>query len=309
MIGRKSKMFKSLLGTILIFNASVVLAQNPDSIITQVKKNIDRVETFTADAYVYEYYGCTGGLDTSAGRYSYVKPSTVTFEVNRDSVWKPYEKLSNCASNLYIALMILPILSLIPIDTLGMVYSISGVEESMSYITSYTSNDSVYQYTLDREKSVITALLIGTTSGQTLYNGTFSWGFFNDTVPYLESVKIDGDTGFHWGGVLFYNIQVNGASRVKERNLQHNVRQPEIEIRYTGSGMSFLLPPESTTASLYDFAGKMVYRATFRQRAEKVMFLWNGHTLQGQSVAPGWYTIAGDRGGQSYARAFFFGSR
>jgi outer membrane lipoprotein-sorting protein len=50
-------MFRTIFIGALVVSVGSVFGQNLDSVLTQMKRTYDRIETFTADAWVYEYFG------------------------------------------------------------------------------------------------------------------------------------------------------------------------------------------------------------------------------------------------------------
>ena len=51
-------MFRTIfIGAVVVSSLSSVFGQNLDSVLTQMKRTYDRIETFNADARVYEYFG------------------------------------------------------------------------------------------------------------------------------------------------------------------------------------------------------------------------------------------------------------
>ncbi|MBN1309542.1 MAG: hypothetical protein JXA18_16600 [Chitinispirillaceae bacterium] len=245
-------------------------------------------------------------LAKSIGRYSYEKPSTVSFEVERDSVMAPYARLSGCVSDVTRGLTDNPILSPSWVDAWSDSTAALEASDSTVFIITRSSNDTVFRDSIDAAQFVVRGISISLSNGSLYYNASFSWGFFNDTIPYLEAVKISAMTEFQRGGVDFFNIFVNGASGVAGDDGARFRFAAGITIQKIGNTLRFLLPPGSIEATLYDMIGRELYHTEFPQQSGRPGFFWDGRTRNGRTVAAGQYGLVWSSESRRNAHRFFF---
>ncbi len=177
---------------------------------------------------------------------------------------QPYSRPSNCVSDLITALMINPVFSADFIDSWSVPDATVELNDDSSYTLSRASGDTLFTCVIDADRFTIDEYLIITTGdvGRQLYNATFTWGISEDSVPYLEDLRIYGYSQFERGGVDFYNISVNGKSGIKAIRANH-IRPDNMQQVYSviaGKGVGSVASYSITDAFVFDVAGRLVYR-------------------------------------------------
>ncbi|MBN1576596.1 MAG: hypothetical protein JW913_08595 [Chitinispirillaceae bacterium] len=221
----------------------------------------------------------------------------------------PYNKLNGCVSDLTRSLTIDPILSPAFTEAWNDSNATLEVSGSLSFNVRRTVNDTMFEYLIDQAHFVINGITISTEIEGVIYraySATYSWGFFNDTIPYLEDMRINGDPQFRRGGVDIYNIFVNGVSGVSDRDRARFLPPSPVTIKRIGGALRFFLSPGSTSVSLYDMIGREIYHTTIPQQSDRPDFLWDGRTRSGEMVAAGHYSIVWNSDGRQNAQRFFF---
>ena len=115
---------------------------------------------------------------------------------------QPYSRLSGCASDLTTALTVDPVLSGAFIGKWDEAVGIIKTQDSSSFILQIIRNDTLRECSIDRERRVVNSFkiyFVGDTASLLLYDATFSWGMIDDTIPYLEDLKISGYSQYQRG--------------------------------------------------------------------------------------------------------------
>ena len=218
-------------------------------------------------------------------------------------MFESYVKPSSCASDLITALIVRPVLSTEFIVTWNDSNTTIANYNENTYSIDHTVNDSIFRYEVDIATLLINSLeVLG-------YHATFYWGFYNDSIPYLDDVKILNQSAFQRGGVDFFNIYVNGVCQVAQRSPSAKKEMQASMIRQDGNGVHFYLQTGSRQAVLYTIAGKQLDRITLRQSMFGNSGYWNGRTRRGSAVAAGWYFLTWDTNGSRTSKKFFYGNR
>ena len=212
---------------------------------------------------------------------------------------QPYSRPSNCACDLITALAVDPILSEVFFKRWDWFNGTIETRDTSNLIVSAISNDTLIRCSIDTERLVVNSVEFFTTGDtvRQLYYAVFAWGMLDDTVPYLEEIKISGYSQFQRGGVDFFNIIVNGKDGAINNAPERLRGEPSssISIRQYGRTVHFDLPYQSTEASLYDFSGKMIYHTSIPQRYGRAFFVWDGRIRNGQIAASGRYVVSWKR--------------
>ncbi|HUI91442.1 MAG TPA: T9SS type A sorting domain-containing protein [Chitinivibrionales bacterium] len=160
-------------------------------------------------------------------------------------------------------------------------------------VVSYaTTADSSWAYTIDKNRWVITALLVHQSSPDSnVFNGIFLYGD-SGGVPLLEKIALMRDTSMNHGGYVFSNIKINEPLPDSMFNsavihARRPVEAGRIGISVNPSSVMFEFPKEAgiASAAVYNAAGRKIKSLDVDRNSSN--YVWR----YGNSLQTGFYFV------------------
>jgi hypothetical protein len=167
-------------------------------------------------------------------------------------------------------------------------------------------NDTTYQLFITRATSLIERIyIIEDSSGSITYNGHFFYGHTDDSIPYLEAVKLQGAPTFQRGGVEFQNILVNGKNDISAPDLCREIPIDDVSLMRINGTVRISLPSGSDFIGIYDLLGRKMHVSLSRIHDEDSEYHWDGCVSNGNQTVSGWYLIIWEHKEKRLARPFY----
>lgn len=226
-------------------------------------------------------------------------------EIIRDTEYEPYAPTSTCTSDVQRALTVNPVMSSLWLEDITSENTLLMLYDSSTCQLKATFGDTVYQLFIDRPTALIRQMyMIDDSASSILYNALFLYGHTDDSVPYLEAVKLQAAPTFQRGGIEFTNIVVNGRSDISVSGFRGKNPVGRASVFQAGATVRISLPSKSRLVGIYDLAGRMIEGAVSPVGSSGSDYSWSGRDTHGKQVVSGWYSIVWRRRGKRFARLF-----
>jgi hypothetical protein len=305
MISRTVKSIVALLAFCVVFAQADTTSML--TIITNIKKNTDRIKSYGAEFTLKE--DSSGTCVPRKAKLYYGKPDTNVFWLQNGTGWISHSSIMGDSGDgqfpKYEAVFTLALLADtfpntwinadIPFFTGAVTY-----EDNDSIVIHHMNSSVVFDYTVDKKRWVVTRIIAG---GYDVYDAKYTWAKSTDSIYYPTAINvIQADLcaeTYQFTNVKLVGLPVSAVLDRRNAGKMAGSRTVSVGLISTaGVAVSIMVPAGDNLRgiSISDASGRLVQKLACNNAPGKTM-LWDGKGVNSRQVPAGVYfvTVMTDR--------------